>query len=220
MYLAFEKPWPKLITSKCIFSDLDQQKRQRHETNRLRSHQSRSKRFLTEVQKKTRRQLVNKSPKKKNKMLNKLKAWRQGLGQKGTLEFDKEQALAKLIGIVKSNNLQEVQQQQPPVPQTSTTSAIKGIQNLPKSENSSLPPLTKPMKLSADLADIVGKDEASRAECIKLLWVYIKKNNLQDPENKQYFTPDEKMAKVFGVDRIRTFGKTKFLNNQINQSVH
>ena len=95
-----------MITSKSIFSDLDQQKRQRYETKRLLSHQSRSKRSLTEVQKKTRRQLVNKSPKKKNKMLNKLKAWRQGLGQKGTLEFDKEQALAKLIGIIKSSNLQ------------------------------------------------------------------------------------------------------------------
>merc|ERR1712157_91288 len=42
--------------------------------------------------------------------------------------------------------------------------------------------LTKPMKLSAELADIVGKKEASRAECIKQLWAYIKKNNLQDPE--------------------------------------
>ena len=56
--------------------------------------------------------------------------------------------------------------------------------------------LTKPMKLSPELADIVGKKEASRAECIKQLWAYIKKHNLQDPENKQYFTPDKKMAKV------------------------
>ena len=56
--------------------------------------------------------------------------------------------------------------------------------------------LTKPMKLSSDLADIVGKKEASRAECIKLLWAYLKKNNLQDPENKQYIFPDKKMAKV------------------------
>ena len=52
------------------------------------------------------------------------------------------------------------------------------------------------MKLSADLADIVGKKEASRAECIKELWAYLKKNNLQDPANKQFFTPDKKMAKV------------------------
>ena len=56
--------------------------------------------------------------------------------------------------------------------------------------------LTKPMKLSTELADIVGKKEASRAECIKQLWAYIKKNNLQDPENKQFFNPDKKMAKV------------------------
>ena len=52
-----------MITSKSIFSDLDQQKRQRYETHRLLSHQSRSKRFLTEVQKKTRQQLVKESPK-------------------------------------------------------------------------------------------------------------------------------------------------------------
>ncbi len=56
--------------------------------------------------------------------------------------------------------------------------------------------LTKPMKLSPELADIVGKKEASRAECIKELWAYLKKHNLQDPENKQYFIPDKKMAKV------------------------
>merc|ERR1739848_854289 len=71
--------------------------------------------------------------------------------------------------------------------------------------------LTKPMKLSAELADIVGKKEASRAECIKQLWAYIKKNNLQDPENKQFFNPDKKMAKVFGNDRIRAFGMAKFI---------
>lgn len=63
--------------------------------------------------------------------------------------------------------------------------------NMPKGSG-----LTKQMKLSPELADVVGKKEASRAECIKALWAYIKKQNLQDPENKQYFTPDKKMAKV------------------------
>merc|ERR1712064_188447 len=72
--------------------------------------------------------------------------------------------------------------------------------------------LTKNMKLSAELADVVGKKEASRAECVKQLWAYLKEKNLQDPENKQYFFPDKKMAKIFGTDRIRGFGMTKFLN--------
>ena len=69
----------------------------------------------------------------------------------------------------------------------------------------------KPLKLSADLAAVVGVEEASRVECVKLLWAYLKANELQDPVNKQYFTPDAKMAKVFGTEKIRGFGLTKYL---------
>ena len=72
------------------------------------------------------------------------------------------------------------------------------------------------MKLSAELADIVGKKEASRADCVKELWAYIKKNDLQDPKNKQYFKPDKKLAKVFGTDRIRGFGMQKFLSAHVS----
>ena len=35
------------------------------------------------------------------------------------------------------------------------------------------------------------------ANCIKQLWAYIRKHNLQVPENKQYFTTEKKMAEVF-----------------------
>merc|ERR1712133_279929 len=49
----------------------------------------------------------------------------------------------------------------------------------------------KPMKVSVDLAAIIGKKEASRSECVKLLWAYIKKNNLQYPE---------KMTRIFGTE--------------------
>ena len=68
-----------------------------------------------------------------------------------------------------------------------------------------------PNKLSDDLADIVGVDEASRAELNKLLWAYIKEKGLQDPENKQFFTPDKKMAKIFGKDKIKGFSMAKYL---------
>ena len=62
---------------------------------------------------------------------------------------------------------------------------------------------------------IVGKDEASRAECIKELWAYLKKHNLQDSENRQYFVPDKKMAKIFGTEKLRGFGMAKFLNDHL-----
>ena len=81
---------------------------------------------------------------------------------------------------------------------------------MPKGEG-----LTKSYALSADLAAIVGMTHASRGIVIKQLWAYIKEHKLQDPENKQYFTPDKKMAKVFGEDKIRGFGMTKFLSKHL-----
>ena len=75
---------------------------------------------------------------------------------------------------------------------------------------------SKPMRVSSDLADIIGVSTATRGECVKYLWAYLKTNNLQDPENKQFFTPDKKMAKVFGSDRIRAFGMTKFLSAHLS----
>merc|ERR1712241_741783 len=77
--------------------------------------------------------------------------------------------------------------------------------------------LTAPMKVSPDLAAIIGKTEASRAECVKYLWAYLKANNLQDPENKQFFFPDKKMAKVFGNDRMRAFSMSKFLGAHLEK---
>ena len=53
-----------------------------------------------------------------------------------------------------------------------------------------------PKKLSDDLAQVVKRRVASRTQCLRRLWAYIKKNNLRDSENKRYFFPDKKMAKV------------------------
>jgi len=57
----------------------------------------------------------------------------------------------------------------------------------------------KPLKPSAELSDVIGtSNPLPRTEVVKLLWVYIKKNKLQDPKNKRSIVPDEKLARVFG----------------------
>ena len=56
----------------------------------------------------------------------------------------------------------------------------------------------KPMTLSADLEAVVGKGPMPRSEVVKALWVYIKKNDLQDPADKRTIVADEKLKKVFG----------------------
>ena len=72
--------------------------------------------------------------------------------------------------------------------------------------------LMKELKLSDDLAEFIGKKQATRQECVKAFWAHIKKNELQDPQDKQYFTPDQKMAKLFGDQRIKGFGMAKILS--------
>merc|ERR1712213_147368 len=77
---------------------------------------------------------------------------------------------------------------------------------------------TKPLNLSAELADLVGAkkgEKLSRPEVVKRLWAHIKGQKLQDPENKQYFTPDAKMIPIFGKDKVRAFGMAKFLKTHL-----
>ena len=76
--------------------------------------------------------------------------------------------------------------------------------------------LVKVMNVSNDLADIIGMKKASRPEAIKALWAYIKKNNLQDPAQRQYFTPDAKMAKVFGKAKMKTIHMSKYLSSNLS----
>ena len=60
--------------------------------------------------------------------------------------------------------------------------------------------------------------QASRGELMKLLWAYLKKNNLQCDDNKQYFVPDKKMAKVFGTEKLRGFAMSKHIGAHLLQS--
>ena len=77
------------------------------------------------------------------------------------------------------------------------------------------------MKLSDDLAQVVKRKEASRTECLRRLWTYIKNNNLRDSENKLYFFPDKKMAKIFGREKVQCLpfvSMIKFLNAHLGES--
>lgn len=56
----------------------------------------------------------------------------------------------------------------------------------------------KPLNISPDLAAVVGPGPMPRSEVVKALWVYIKKNGLQDAKNKRNINGDEKLKKVFG----------------------
>lgn len=56
----------------------------------------------------------------------------------------------------------------------------------------------KPMNVSPELEAVVGKGPMPRSEVVKAIWVYIKKNNLQDAADKRIIVADETLKKVFG----------------------
>lgn len=77
--------------------------------------------------------------------------------------------------------------------------------------------LMKPMNLSADLADIIGKGPYPRGEVVKKIWDYIKKNNLQNPKNKRNIFADEKLGKIFGGKKeVTMFELTALVSKQLS----
>lgn len=75
----------------------------------------------------------------------------------------------------------------------------------------------QPMKISSELAVVVGKGPMPRTEVTKKLWEYIKKHKNQDPKNKRNIIPDENLAKVFGTKKpVNMFEMTKLVNNHLS----
>ena len=75
----------------------------------------------------------------------------------------------------------------------------------------------KPMSISSDLAEVVGKGPMPRPEVVKKLWVYIKKNNLQDPKNKRNINADANLKKVFaGKSVVNMFEMTKLVSAHLS----
>jgi len=70
----------------------------------------------------------------------------------------------------------------------------------------------KPITPDTILADIVGAKPIPRTEIVKKLWVYIKKNKLQDSKNRRNINADEKLGKFFGGKKqVSMFELAKFI---------
>jgi chromatin remodeling complex protein RSC6 len=79
------------------------------------------------------------------------------------------------------------------------------------------PALLKPMNLSADLEAVVGKGPMSRGQVVKGLWDYIKKHNLQNPQNKRNILADAKLKPIFGgKGEVTMFEMTKLVSAHLS----
>jgi len=73
-----------------------------------------------------------------------------------------------------------------------------------------------PLTVSANLAEVIGSKPLPRTEIIKKIWDYIKKNNLQDKNNKRMINADAKLKVVFGgKNQVSMFDLAKIVNNNV-----
>ena len=74
----------------------------------------------------------------------------------------------------------------------------------------------KPVTPNEKLAAVVGASPLPRTELTKKLWVYIKKNGLQDKKNRRMINADDKLKAVFGGrGQVSMFDMTKLVSKNL-----
>ncbi len=81
---------------------------------------------------------------------------------------------------------------------TSTATKKKALTKEKKAPAEKKPRQSALYTPSKELANIIGTERTSRGDATKKLWDYIKKNDLQNPENKRQIVPDSKLTPFFG----------------------
>jgi len=74
----------------------------------------------------------------------------------------------------------------------------------------------KPVQPDAVLAVVVGSKPLPRTELTKKLWVYIKKNSLQDKKVRTQINADDALKAVFGGKaKVSMFEMTKLVSKHV-----
>ena len=74
----------------------------------------------------------------------------------------------------------------------------------------------KPVQPDAVLSVVVGNKPLPRTELTKKLWVYIKKNNLQDKKVRTQINADDALKAVFGGKaKVSMFEMTKLVSKHV-----
>ena len=71
--------------------------------------------------------------------------------------------------------------------------------------------LQKALQPSKELAAVVGAEPLPRGEVVSKVWDYIKKHDLQNPENRREILADDTLEAVFGKKKVTMFEMNKYL---------
>jgi chromatin remodeling complex protein RSC6 len=99
--------------------------------------------------------------------------------------------------------------------ETETAAAEKKVKATGKPAGGARGGITAPVTPSPELAEIVGKDALPRSEVVSKMWVYIKGQDLQNPEDRREILADDKLEKVFGKKKVTMFEMNKLISKHL-----
>lgn len=80
-----------------------------------------------------------------------------------------------------------------------------------------MPAIIRPMVPSADLLHFVEDKAQPRSAMLKLLSNYVKKHNLQDPNDRRMVLCDAKLKKLFGVEKCTILEMSKYITPHLKK---
>ena len=75
--------------------------------------------------------------------------------------------------------------------------------------------LQKLLQPSKELAAVVGGEPLARGDVVSRVWDYIRKHELQNPENRREILADDKLEAVFGRKKVTMFEMNKHLSQHL-----
>lgn len=78
-------------------------------------------------------------------------------------------------------------------------------------------PVQLVVSTDVNLTAIIGSEPIARTEATKRLWDYIKREGLQDPENKRMIQGDERLGPIFGKPKVSMFEMTALISKHLKK---
>jgi chromatin remodeling complex protein RSC6 len=75
--------------------------------------------------------------------------------------------------------------------------------------------LQKLLQPSKELAAVVGGEPLPRGDVVSKVWEYIRKHDLQNPENRREILADDNLEAVFGKKKVTMFEMNKYLSQHL-----
>ena len=92
----------------------------------------------------------------------------------------------------------------------------KGGKKKKKVKRKPNPSFMRPLMPDAALGAVVGSKALPRTQVVKKLWVYIKRRDLQDKQNRRMINADDKLKAIFGGKKqVSMFEMTKLVNRHL-----